>query len=252
MKNSNTEAKALRESALLDLISLLKSASSPADFLASADDIFANPDNLLSFPVNLGEADKLNAEGQSAVDVENAPVVHEYLGELDRANAADARLWVYLAFVTYREYMEERWPLKQDDGDDEKWKNRVEDRWIIHPGRVARGRLIRHGIARLWWVAHLTYDEKVDIAKSYALTKEVFKKEDRLNAIFDREVGAIPVVMKTVLEHAMAIGARATESYIRQVMQYLTLVNGYRDVGSLDRLMILDLIEAAQRRASSL
>ena len=78
------------------------------------------------------------------MDIENGPKVHDYLGEMDRANAADPRLWTYLAFVTYRTYMEERWSLNGVS----KWKNRVNSRWLLN--RVTRGSIVRHGIARLW------------------------------------------------------------------------------------------------------
>lgn len=245
------EARALSESALLDLADALNEAETPEVFLASADAIIAKADNLLPLPVSLGVPDTLNVEGKRAKDVDNAPRVHEYLGEIDRANASDARLWSYLAFGTYRDYMERRWSLFEV----ENWKGRVKDRWLLPNGFVTRGRLVRHGVARLWWVSHLTFMPAAEegIAKDdpYAYTKEVFKSEDRLNAIFDREVGAFPSVMKAVLDHAASIGTQASDKYLQRVMQYLTLINGYRDVGMLDVSALCDLIDLAALRASS-
>ncbi|WP_286694899.1 DUF6339 family protein [Spongiibacter sp. UBA1325] len=245
------EARALSESALLDLASALQEASTPVAFLASADAIIVKPDNLLPLPVSLGVPDTLNVEGSRAKDIDNAPRVHDYLGEIDRANASDARLWTYLAFGTYRDYMEKRWPLV-DAGN---WKGRVKDRWLLPNGFVTRGRLVRHGIARLWWVSHLTFTLGAEdgIAKDdpYAYTKEVFRREDRLNAIFDREVGAFPTVMKAVLDHAASLGARASDKYLQRVMQYLTLISGYRDVGMLDIAGLRELVEIAALRASA-
>jgi hypothetical protein len=245
------EARAFSESALLDLANALDEAENSAAFLASADAIIAKSDNLLPLPVSLGVPDTLNVEGTRAKDVDNAPRVHEYLGEIDRANASDSRLWSYLAFGTYREYMERRWPLSDLDN----WKGRVKDRWLLPSGFVTRGRLVRHGIARLWWVSHLTFTHAAEngIAKDdpYAYTKEVFKSEDRLNAIFDREVGAFPAVMKAVLDHAASIGAQASDKYLQRVMQYLTLINGYRDVGMLDVSALRELVDLAALRASS-
>lgn len=250
MKKLIKEARALSESALLDLSNALKSASSPDEFFANAEAIVVNPKNHLPLPVNLGEPEKLSVDGNRALDVDNAPRVHEYLGEMDRANAADARLWTYLAFGTYREYMEKRWPLNTAN-----WKGRVKDRWLLQSGSVTRGRLVRHGIARLWWVSHLTYTTvNKGIAKddAYAYTREVFKSEDRLNAIFDREVGAFPTVTLAVLDHAASLGATATDKYIQRIMQYLTLVNGYSDIGALDASALNDLIKIASLRASSM
>lgn len=244
------EARAVSESALMELYEALKLASSPEEFLGNADAILANQINHLPLSVPLGVPDRLSVVGNRAVDVDNAPRVHEYLGEMDRANASDARLWTYLAFVTYRGYMEKRWPLEVNN-----WKGRVKDRWLLHSGSVSRGRLVRHGIARLWWVAHLTFEteNKVGVAKgdSYIYTKEVFKSEDRLNAIFDREVGAFSVVAKAVLKHAASLGSKATDKYLQRVMQYLTLVNGYRDLGALNSYDLNDILEIASNRANN-
>ncbi|CAM3698683.1 DUF6339 family protein [Parendozoicomonas haliclonae] len=246
MDNLIPEAKALSEYALQELFNSLDSASSPEEFLGCADAIIANPKNILPLPVSRGIPDMLTVLGKRAVDVDNAPLVHQYLGEMDRANASDARLWTYLAFGTYREYMEKRWPLK----DMLKWKERVKTRWLLHSGSITRGRLVRHGIARLWWVAHLTFKKDASKDSPYTYTREVFKSEDRLNAIFDREVGAFPIVTTAVLNHAGTLGAMATDKYLQRIMQYLTLINGYRDVGILDLSTMSKLVEIAAERTS--
>jgi len=253
MTKTAPEAKALTKSAVLDLFLALKEAASPADFLGSADSILANSANLLPLPVSPGMPEPLEVVGNRAVDIDNAPRVHDHLGEMDRANACDARLWTYLAFGTYRNYMEKRWPLEHDSSGSDKWKNRARDRWLLHVDSVTRGKLVRHGIARLWWVAHLTFEPggKTGPAAddAYAYTKEVFKSEDRINAIFDREVGAFPSIRKKVLEHAAALGSSATDKHVQRVMQYLTLVNGYRDIGVLEVSDLNDLIDHAKAHA---
>lgn len=245
MTKTKHEAKALTESAVLDLFTALNEAASPADFLASADSIMAKSANVLPLPVSPGVPESIEAVGNRAIDVDNAPLVHEYLGEMDRANACDARLWTYLAFGTYRDYMEKRWPLEIDS-----WKGRVKDRWLLHVSSVTRGKLVRHGIARLWWVAHLTFapggEDGMAGDDAYAYTKEVFKSEDRINAIFDREVGAFPSIRRKVLEHANDIGSSATDKYLQRVMQYLTLVNGFRDLGVLEDSDLNELIDHAK------
>lgn len=254
MNKSMPEARALTESALLDIYDALETATSPEEFFSSVDAIINKPDNQLMLPVSLGTPDPLKVEGTRAVDVDNAPLVHQYLGEMDRANASDARLWTYLALATYRSYMEKRWPLNESGDDGDAWKRRVKDRWIMHSGSVSRGRLVRHGVARLWWVAHLTFEPMASegIAKddAYAYTREVFKSEDRINAIFDREVGAYNTVRRIVLDHAVSLGSAATDKYLHKIMQYLTLVHGYRDVGILDSSVVSRLVGMAAQRNS--
>lgn len=252
MNKPMPEARALTEPALLDIYNALEAAANPEEFFSSVDVITCKPDNQLPLPVSLGTPDPLKVEGNRAVDIDNAPLVHQYIGEIDRANASDARLWTYLALATYRQYMEKRWPLMESSADADTWKRRVKDRWILPVGSVTRGRLVRHGIARLWWVSHLTYEPKASegIAKEdpYAYTREVFKSEDRLNAIFDREVGAYPKVMRAVLDHTAKLGSGATDKYLQKIMQYLTLVHGYRDIGVLDFTVVCDLVGLAAQR----
>jgi len=254
MNKPMPEARAITESTLLDIFNALETAVNPEEFFSSVDAIITKSDNQLPLPVSHGTPDPLKVEGTRAVDVENAPLVHQYLGEMDRANASDARLWSYLALATYRSYMEKRWPLVVSSVDADAWKRRVRDRWILHTGSVTRGRLVRHGIARLWWVSHLTYDRMASegIAKNdpYAYAREVFKSEDRLNAIFDREVGAYPTVMRAVLDHAADLGNKATDKYLHKIMQYLTLVHGYRDIGILHFSEICGLVSMAAARNS--
>jgi hypothetical protein len=229
-------AHALTFEALIKLKAALDLAESPDDFFASADTIIKTPENLLALPFDTGNPDPLDpgSAGDMGRDVDNAPQVYEFLGALDRANASDRRLWTYLAFAVYRDYMEKRWPLTEVRN----WKSRVQDRWLML--NASRGKLVRHGIARLWWVTSLTYDARCHhvLSKvsgdSFAYTREVFRNEDRINSVFDREAGALPLLVRSVLEHASLGGAYATDKHLAGLMKELTLVYGYRDIGFLE------------------
>lgn len=236
-------ARALTFSALAKLRESLNDAETVADFLAAADAIVGDPGNLLRLPVDLGIPDELNAgvAGAKGRDVENAATVHEFVGAIDRANAADGRLWTYLAFVTYRSYMEHRWPL-----DVSNWKGRVEDRWLLTG--ASRGRLVRHGIARLWWIADLAFDAQCEHPLSiksgdpYAYAKATMKNEDRVLALFDREAGAIGPVARAVLEHAESSPEHGVDDHIRRLMKEVTLVYGFRDIEVLGDEGLRDLV----------
>lgn len=226
-------ARALTKAGLLQLQDALADSVEPQEFLERADVIVTDPANHLSLAVELGAPDPIHrSSGPGGIDSANGPAVYEYIGQLDPSNAADPRLWTYLAFGSYRDYMEDRWSLH----DVERWKSRVVTRWILQ--RINRGQLVRHGIARLWWVTHLTFDPKLahplssDADDPYAYTRAVFKNEDRINALFDREVGAIPPVVRAVLENAATSASAATDNAVRAVMKELTLAYGYRDLGA--------------------
>jgi hypothetical protein len=235
-------AHALTYQALVELESALDIAGVPADFLSYADAIVNRRENLLPLHLDLGTPEPLDAAKGRGRDIGNAPLVYEYIGAIDPANASDRRLWTYLAFSTYREYMDKRWSLDEAKN----WKRRVRRRWLM--GSATRGSLVRHGIARLWWVSSLTYDpkKKHPLSKatgdSFAYAREVFRREDRLNSLFDREAGALPDLVRSVLEHAAQGGGYAKDKHIRGLMKEVTLVYGYRDISYLDQDVLRALV----------
>jgi hypothetical protein len=247
--SQTTPAAALTSSALMALHDALDDASNPPDFLAEADAIVGNPENLLLLPTDLGVPDPISpATRTEGVDAANGPAVFEYIGALDPSNASDPRLWTFMAFVAYRGYMEERWPLFGQPN----WKSRAQNRWLLRG--ATRGRLVRHGIARLWWVTDLTYDPRCDYplsrvdADPFAYTRAVFRNEDRINALFDREAGAIPTVVRSVLEHVSKSAAYGRDDHMRALMKELTLVMGFRDLGVLSPTDLDELIEELRPR----
>ena len=128
-------------------------------------------------------------------DCENAIKIYEYLGNLDKTQASDKRLWIYLSHVTFRDYTIDRWPLRAsiedltgDSAVAEKAKNFILDRWFLSGN--ARS-LRRHSIARLWWAAYLTvapwdrdpeFFSSIDTTDEYLYTKILFSTRLPLNA----------------------------------------------------------------------
>ncbi len=245
---TTSKARSLTSGALLELQSALAGAATPEDFLAQADAVVTRSGNVLELPFDTGAAEALDpgSEGAQGRDVNNAPAVYEFLGAMDPANASDERLWTYLAFATYREYMEQRWPLVGESGN---WRGRAETRWMMP--RVSRGKLVRHGIARLWWVASLTYDPRKEhpLARGtgdpFAYTRSVLANEDRVLALFDREAGAVQPLVRVVLEHLAEDASRRADSYVRDLMKEVTLVYGYRDIAALDEARLRQVVEGA-------
>jgi hypothetical protein len=242
---TKVRARALTFEALVQLKLVLDRVTSASDFLAEADAIVDNPQNLLELPFDTGEPEPLvpGNDRDTGRDVENGPAVYEYLGAMDRANASDKRLWTYLALATYRPYMSERWPLVTDGRD---WKRRAGARWLM--GSVSRGSIVRHGVARLWWVSSLTYDATCQYPLStvdrdpFAYTRAVLQNEDRINALFDREVGAVAPLVRCVLEHAAESRSWAKDDHIRAVMKEMTLIYGYRDLAVLNDQQLRELV----------
>jgi hypothetical protein len=244
-------AYALKYDALSAISEALTRATTPEDFLAEVDAIVSDPGNLLNMPFDTGEPDPLEVTKHDGQDAENAPLVYAWLGAIDPANASDPRLWTYAAFVSYRDYMLVRWPLSAD----KRWKNRVLSRWLI--SNASRPNLMRHGIARLWWITSLTYDPNCEhpltaaSQNPFSYTAFVLQQEDRVVALFERESGSVPKLARAVLEHLASADTPATGHYVKNLMKEVTLVYAYRDLEVLDdvqlRQLVLDLSPSASR-----
>lgn len=237
--NDLTCNKQFKRDTVTLILTKLDDAATPGDFLAQIDELAVDPDQLLDRdPIDLEEP--LSTKRPDSV---NAEILFEAVGQIDRVNAALPGLWTYMAFSTCRQYMTDRWPL---DGV-RNWKNRVKQRWIL-PTTPSRGRLIRHGIARLWWAAELTYDGSLahTLSKAdddpYAYTKWVFAVENRLLQLFDRSVGENPDVMWAVMDSMQHGDDSKSSDAIADVGRDVLLEMSTRQLGLLNPMELESVI----------
>lgn len=110
------------------------------------------------------------------------------------AQAADPRLWTYLSHETCWDYMIKRWnPAKIQAGGK---TTDIERRYFVK-GTAIRS-FTRHGIARLWWLAHLTYDRKRN--DPYELTKVLFRDQNIQHHLLERNFGMNRNVLHAILD----------------------------------------------------
>ncbi|WP_460968727.1 DUF6339 family protein [Pedococcus soli] len=224
----------LTEDAVDALWSNLANATTAADFLETTKEITTNPENLLRLPFDLGVLPALKADGpRGSFEFDNAIDLYEALGPMPRVAAADPRLWSYLAFGPYSDYMSARW---SPDGV-RNWRARFNGRWLVRSATT--GSLIRHGLARLWWLAELTYDPHLErsLSKEHAdpwwYLRVALAREDRIMALFDREAGSIDNLRFALLDLCDRDSVASTEDGLRALMKEVTLSYGYRDLAAL-------------------
>jgi hypothetical protein len=171
----------IRAAALAELrdavVQNLKHYSSDAPL---TDSFFAGRSDWLSDSSLLIEGlPVLPPSDDGATEADNAIALHRALVGLSPSQAADERLWAWLAHGPYWEYMQKRWPLAAKDRD--KPHNFVLEHYFV--GRNVRN-LVRHGIARLWWFAQTTYDDKR--TDPYELTKLMLEYSDNRQSVMER------------------------------------------------------------------
>lgn len=110
----------------------------------------------------------------SSLDFENSKELYLKFKFLTPRQAADERLWQYLLHTKFWNYMRYRWPLEKNNDPDHYFSNDKNDR-----------ALIRHGIARLWWIAHETYDSD-NPTDPFHLTEYVFNDKDLIRNVIER------------------------------------------------------------------
>lgn len=139
-----------------------------------------------------GNVDFITEGEPSSRDADNAIRLHKELGDkITHTQATDPRLWVYLSHVKFVEYMKWRWPIELCN---------FKDRYLVN-GRDSRA-LSRNGIARLWWFAHLTYDQnRVD---HYELTKIFLQNQNIQHNLLERSFGRNKNVLHSVLDFIQA------------------------------------------------
>lgn len=253
---TNHGARVFTRTALGQISTALDHAPDWDVFLYEVALIANDPGSTLSLPFDTSHPDQLitTRAGRlrdGAAEAANAAAVYEYLGSMNRTLAADPRLWTYLAFVTYRDYMEKRW----DPSAAQSWRNRVRDRWLMTASK--RETLVRHGIARLWWVASLTFDPKMSrpLSKAdqdpFAYTALAFRREDRILQLFDRWITAVPEAVFSLLEAIESSTALASERGARELLIGVTRENGIRELSAMPDDQLHELVRNIARTTAA-
>src|SRR6266581_5388178 len=120
---------------------------------------------------------KLPTSGTELFELENTILLHSALRNLNRSQAADDRLWSWLAHGPYWSYMRKRWPI---EGNKNK-EGYVHEHYFLGDSRS----LVRHGLARLWWFGQATYMS--DTSDPYALTRFLLRTTDARQQIMERQ-----------------------------------------------------------------
>lgn len=162
---------------------------------------------------------KLNPDKK--YDLENSILLYENLRDLNEVQASDERLWVYLTHVRFWDYMTQRWPI---DGM-ENPLNRIKRRYFLRG--LSLESIARNGLSRLWWYAHLTYDESR--GNKYELLEVLMSKQDLIAGITERAFWANRNLRVAILEYLKENPEIASnENQTRELLKSLNLIGGVK------------------------
>jgi Family of unknown function (DUF6339) len=187
--------------------------------------------------LNLDEPDDDNLK-----DLENAIRVHKLLRQLTPLQARDPRLWTRLVHVECWQYMRKRWPVERFEKDADKAARFIVTRYFVAQNESRA--LLRNGIARLWWTAHMSYDAAR--TNPYELTSVLLSTLDITQQLLERNMGRAPAIATGFLEFllqnkdALLVGGDQNRERIRRLAKFLNLYGG---VCLLDCLTQTDIIK---------
>ena len=186
---------------------------------------------------------------ESSYDLENSRNLFMALKELTPIQAADERLWAYLAHTVGWRYMRSRWDVDKFRGDVKKRQQYIRDRYFFMPNRDRA--LVRNGIARLWTYAYVTYDESRE--DPFELTAVMLQKLDIAQQLLERSFSRVPHLPRAVIEAVRAYPQNELDltdrAVFRDIVRHINRVGG---VTILDFLDPLELQSLVQRQAAIL
>jgi hypothetical protein len=174
-------------------------------------------------------------------DLENAIRLHKFLNQLTPLQARDPRLWTRLTHVDCWQYMRKRWPLERFGADADKGTRFIATRYFISQSDSRA--LMRNGISRLWWTAHMSYDPQR--TNPYELTTVLLHTLDITQQLMERNMGRSPVIVTGFLEFLMQNKEKvlvAGDQGRERVRKLAKFLNMYGGVCLLDCLTQTDII----------
>ncbi len=154
---------------------------------------------------------------ESLTDAENVQRVYNHMKFLSDSQASDERIWAAYTLNEFLPYMNYRWNAESAED--------IKNRYLF--GYSTQRSLFRNGIARLWWIGRVTYDETRN--DPYELTKFLCKDQDFIESICGRNVFNNPHIGNvaiSVLYDAEQSGRKIDRECVRQLAKYVNLLAG--------------------------
>lgn len=178
-----------------------------------------------------GEPPQLLTAGSRAdEEADNAIKVYEYLGPLNRTQAADPRLWTTLTHTTFWDYCRRRWPVGRKDS------AYILEHWFEKPGG-GLGALRRNAISRLWWAANLTVAPwEADQALAHLQSSDRFK--------FTRVLLSQAQIFQDILEREYGSNLRLRTLLLSSLEQQLPSVSNRDNLSKATSTQLLLVLKS--------
>lgn len=127
-------------------------------------DITSDNYNFIDFKYEFPDFELTISDSPEKNDLENIKLIYSNMRKLTDSQASDERLWSGLCHDVFWNYMQNRWPI---DKATDKVRFIKKNYFFAHGEKRS---LMTNGLARLWWIGRLTYDETNE-SNHYELTE---------------------------------------------------------------------------------
>ena len=171
-------------------------------------------------------------------DFENVKIIHKAFKNIPARYLADDKVWAYYAHTKFWDYMQKRWPLKDKIKDPTSY---ILEHYFKKAGSD-RG-LLRNGIARLWFIGHMTYNESRE--DPYELTRLLLSTQEITRTLSER-----PILMRNKNFRFALLNCMAKDSkpFLKRD-GFITLLKNFVRISGIKRLdafsesELIDLIQ---------
>ena len=165
-------------------------------------------------------------------DLGNAINLYQSAKNLPENVATNYHLWTALCHDAFYEYVQKRWGLETPD--DNSKSTTIGERFFATTSR--KSLYYGNAVARLWWSAYLTYDEK-NTSDPFYYTKILFKAQQTQKDLFDQPFSMNRVVTKGMLSALEPIQQKKGNNAVKPFRECCThFINRYGAVSILDSL----------------
>lgn len=179
----------------------------------------------------------IDDKGECVNDTDAIKLVYENMKNLPAVLASEEIMWAALSLSDkFWPYVRKRWlidavkkycgtyDLPKEQGQLAEFK-----KWLLDRIFFGKSPLMRHVLARLWWIGRMTYIEGEN-EDPYRLTNFVMRSEAIVTAIFDRSQGASRIFVKNLcfdlMEREKKDEIKINQNFIRNLLKYVNACGG--------------------------
>lgn len=192
------------------------------DFFKGEDPFIEFKDEVNDFELDMSE--KIATE----TDLKNIKIIYENLKFLTESQASDERFWAGLCHDKFYSYMKYRWgnQIIENSDDEENCVGKIKQSYFYGFGK--RRSVAWNGIAKLWWIGKLTYDES--LKNPYEITEYVAKDLGTTtlylcSSNFTSNKNIRLGMFKAILEFERK-GYRISRNKLKRIMKEINILGG--------------------------